>query len=89
MGVIFSWLYNQTKGSVLLAVLLHDGMNFTLGFLSTYVIKNQELLTIQVGLIIVLAIILSHKNKQGVINRSTNNNFNLGSSGLQNARALP
>ena len=63
MGVIFSWLYNRTKGSVLLAILLHGGMNFTHGFLGADALSDKNLLVIQVGLIIIVAIILSRSNK--------------------------
>lgn len=67
MGVIFSWLYNKTKGSVLLAILLHGGMNFAHGFLGAAVFSNSKLLSIQVSLIIILAIILSKRNKNPVV----------------------
>lgn len=63
MGVIFSWLYNHTKTSVLLAILLHGGMNFAHGFLGASVFSNTKLLSIQVCLIIVLAIVLAKRNK--------------------------
>ena len=62
MGLIFSWLYNKTNGSVLLAILLHGGMNFTHGFLGADVFKDLKLLSIQVLFIIILAIILSRRN---------------------------
>ena len=58
MGVIFSWLYNQTRGSVLLAILLHGGMNFAMGFLGGSVFTDRRLLLIYVILIIILAIVL-------------------------------
>ncbi len=80
MGVIFSWLYNRTKRSVLLAVLLHGGMNFTLGFLGADILKNQNLLMVQVGLIIVIAIILAKSNKKEETKQSINDNFTFGSS---------
>ncbi|PRX54169.1 CPBP family intramembrane glutamic endopeptidase [Flagellimonas meridianipacifica] len=63
MGVTFSWLYNRTRGSVLLAILLHGGMNFTHGFLGADVFSNPILLSIQVSLIIILTIFLSKRNK--------------------------
>jgi membrane protease YdiL (CAAX protease family) len=68
MGVIFSWLYNNTKASVLLAILLHGGMNFAQGFLGADVFSNVKLLAIQVCLIIVLAIVLSKRNNKPVAN---------------------
>ena len=67
MGVIFSWLYNNTKGSVLLAILLHGGLNFAHGFLGADVFSDLKLLSIQVFLIIVLAILLSKRNKKPVV----------------------
>jgi len=64
MGVIFSWLYNRTRGSVLLAILLHGGLNFTHGFLGADILSNRYLLTIQICLVIVLALILAKSNKK-------------------------
>ncbi|WP_340066832.1 type II CAAX endopeptidase family protein [Ascidiimonas aurantiaca] len=64
MGVIFSWLYNRTKGSVLLAILLHGGMNFAHGFLGADILSNTHLLIIHVSFVIILAILLSVNNRQ-------------------------
>ncbi len=64
MGVIFSWLYNRTKGSVLLAILLHGGMNFAHGFIGADVLSNKTILLIQVGLIIAVAVLLSNTNRK-------------------------
>lgn len=64
MGVIFSWLYNQSRGSVLLAILLHGGMNFTLGFLGTDVFTTPTIQSILVVFIILLAMIVATKNKK-------------------------
>lgn len=64
MGVIFSWLYNRTKGSVLLAILLHGGFNFTMGFLGADVFMDKRLLIIQLVLIIALVFVLSLSNKK-------------------------
>lgn len=68
MGLVFSWLYNKTNGSVLLAILLHGGMNFAHGFLGADVFKDLKLLSIQVLGVIVLTIILSRRNKEPVAN---------------------
>lgn len=62
MGVIFSWLYNHTKGSVLLAIVLHGGMNFTHGFLGAKILGDKALLAIQISFVILLAILLSRNN---------------------------
>ncbi|MEQ8241459.1 MAG: serine hydrolase [Cyclobacteriaceae bacterium] len=67
MGLVFSWLYNRTKGSVLLAILLHGGMNFTHGFLGADILSDRGLLIIQVVLIIALATILSQSNRKWVV----------------------
>ncbi|WP_276388340.1 CPBP family intramembrane glutamic endopeptidase [Eudoraea chungangensis] len=63
MGVLFSWMYNRTRGSVLLAILMHGGMNFTLGFLGADIFKDQNLLLLFIALIILLALVLATKNK--------------------------
>ena len=63
MGVIFSWFYNQTKGSVLLAILLHGGMNFAEGFLGADLLQDDTLRTIHIILIAILALVVSRKNK--------------------------
>lgn len=63
MGVIFSWFYNHTKGSVLLAILLHGGMNFAEGFLGADLLQDDMLRTIHICFIAVLALVLSRKNK--------------------------
>ena len=64
MGVIFSWLYNHTRGSVLLAILLHGGMNFAEGFLGARLLEDPVLRNIHIVLIILLALFLSRKNIQ-------------------------
>lgn len=67
MGVIFSWLYNHSRGSVLLAILLHGGMNFATGFLGASVFTDQTLLIIYVILIIIVAVLLGrslHKDEK-------------------------
>lgn len=58
MGVVFSWLYNHTRGSVLLAILLHGGMNFAMGFLGGSAFTDRRLLLIYSILIIIMAIVL-------------------------------
>lgn len=34
LGVLFSWLYNRSKGSVLLSIIFHAGVNFGFGIFS-------------------------------------------------------
>lgn len=63
MGVIFSWFYNQTRGSVLLAILLHGGMNFAEGFLGADLLQDDMLRAIHIFFIALLALVLSRKNK--------------------------
>lgn len=63
MGVIFSWLYNRTRGSVLLAILLHGGMNFAHGFLGANVFSDHELLTVHLVILVLLTFLLSRRNK--------------------------
>lgn len=59
VGVIFSWLFNKTRGSVLLAILLHGGLNFSHGFLGASLLNGNKLLVgIQVALVIGLAVVL-------------------------------
>ena len=59
VGVIFSWLFNKTRGSVLLAILLHGGLNFSHGFLGAGLLNGNNLLVgIQVVLVIGLAVLL-------------------------------
>lgn len=70
MGVIFSWLFHRTKGSVLLAILLHGGFNFTMGFLGADVFTNKSLLFIQAALIILLAVLLVRKNIEAVVEKA-------------------
>jgi len=62
MGVIFSWFYNHTKGSVLLSILLHGGMNFAEGFLGADLLQDDTLRTIHIFFIVVLALVLSRRN---------------------------
>lgn len=58
-SVLFAWLYNRTGGSVLLCVLLHAGINFSLGVVGAGVFsENIRLLGILVVLFIVTAAVL-------------------------------
>lgn len=66
MGVIFSWLYNRTRGSVLLAILLHGGMNFAEGFLGADLLADRTLLAIHLTLMVVLAGFLGWRNRRPV-----------------------
>ena len=58
-GIIFSWLFNKTGGSVLLAILLHGGLNFSHGFLGAGLLNGNDLLLgIHMASVIGLAIVL-------------------------------
>lgn len=51
MSILFAWLYNQTKGSVLLAILFHAGMNFENMILGSENLQNTTTLTIYILLL--------------------------------------
>ena len=58
LGVLFAW-HNRTGGSVLLCILLHASVNFTLGVIGVDVLTvNSRLLTLFVVLLGVLALVL-------------------------------
>jgi membrane protease YdiL (CAAX protease family) len=55
IGVIFSWFYYQTRGSILLAILLHGGMNFS-NFLLGELFQEEVSYLIQTGLAVLVAV---------------------------------
>ena len=60
LGVLFAWLYNRTGGSVLLCILLHAGVNFTLGVIGKDILTtDSRVLTIFVVLMGLLAFFMS------------------------------
>ncbi len=63
MGVVFAWLYVRTGGSVLLAMLLHGGMNTANGFIGTSLFADPQLLWIHVVVIVALAYLLGRDTK--------------------------
>lgn len=66
LGVLFAWLYNRTNGSVLLCILLHAGVNFSLGVIrSDLLTSDTQVLTIFISLTAVLAFIF-YRNIQSV-----------------------
>lgn len=58
MGVVFAWLYVRTGGSVLLAILLHGGLNTANGFIGTSLFADTQLLWIHVAVTVALAYLL-------------------------------
>ncbi len=63
MSVVFAWLYVRTGGSVLLAILLHGGLNTANGFIGTSLFADPQLLWIHVGVILALAYLLGCDTK--------------------------
>lgn len=62
LGVIFAWMYTRSKGSVLLCILLHTGVNFALGiFSAAFAQTDYSLLNIFVILTILSAILLGSR----------------------------
>ncbi|MDX1639153.1 MAG: type II CAAX endopeptidase family protein, partial [Balneolaceae bacterium] len=46
-GVLFAWIYNKTGGSVLLCILLHAGINFSVGVVGSEILAaSSKLLTL-------------------------------------------
>lgn len=59
LGVLFAWLYNCTGGSVLLCILLHAGVNFSIGVIGVDALAaDTGVLTIFVALLGALALVL-------------------------------
>lgn len=59
LGVLFAWIYNQSNGSVLLCILLHAGVNFSIGVLGSDILTSDtQLLLIFVLLIGLLVSVL-------------------------------
>lgn len=58
-GILFAWIYNRSNGSVLLCILLHAGVNFSIGVLGSDILTgDRQLLNIFVVLNAILAFIL-------------------------------
>lgn len=70
MSVIFAWLYVRTQGSVLLAILLHGGMNTANGFIGTPLFRDSQLLWINVVLTVLLAFILSRGMVHAILSKA-------------------
>lgn len=59
LGVLFAWIYNRSNGSVLLCILLHACVNFSIGVLGSDILTgDRQLLTIFTVLIALLATML-------------------------------
>lgn len=69
MSVLFGWLYNKTRGSILLAVLFHAGMNFENAILGDENLKDKYTLIIFIILLTVLNLFIqflfSKRNSSG------------------------
>ncbi len=64
-GIFFAWLYNRAKGSVLLCIIFHTGVNFALGVFSAgFNQTDYTLLNIFLALLIMLAIFLVPRIKK-------------------------
>lgn len=69
MGGLFGWLYYKSKGSVLLVILFHGGMNFENGILGP-VLKNEPTVqAIYIGLLLFIILVLYRTNKRKSTNR--------------------
>lgn len=76
LGVLFAWIYNRSNGSVLLCILLHAGVNFSVGVLGSDILTGDtRLLTIFV-LLIALLVISLYKNIQSIRGRHFNDQKN-------------
>jgi len=64
MSVLFAWLYNNTRGSVLLAILFHAGMNFENGILGAENLQKTSTLVIYIALLTCLNLFLYFKSKK-------------------------
>ena len=62
MSVLFGWLYNKTRGSVLLAVLFHAGMNFENAILGSENLQDTYILIIFIILLTALNILIQYRS---------------------------
>lgn len=60
MSVLFGWLYNKTRGSVLLAVLFHAGMNFENAILGAENLQDTYTLIIFIILLTALNLLIQY-----------------------------
>ncbi|MEQ9168707.1 MAG: CPBP family intramembrane glutamic endopeptidase [Fulvivirga sp.] len=65
MSVLFAWFYNKTKGSVLLAVLFHAGMNFENAILGAENLQNTQTLIIFILLLTALNLLIQYRTSRG------------------------
>lgn len=63
MSILLAWLYNKTRGSVLLAVLFHAGMNFENTILGFENLQNTYTLIIYIILLTALNILFQFRRK--------------------------
>ena len=69
MGGLFGWLYSKTKGSVLLAILFHGGMNFENGILGPVLKNEPRVQAIYIGLLLFIILVLYRTDKRKFANR--------------------
>ena len=62
MSVLFGWLYNKTRGSVLLAVLFHAGMSFENAILGSENLQHTYILIIFIILLTALNILIQYRS---------------------------
>ena len=63
MSVLFAWLYNKTKGSVLLAIIFHAGINFENTILGSENLQDTSTLIIFIILLTTLNLLIQYRRK--------------------------
>lgn len=71
MGGLFGWLYAKTRGSVLLAILFHGGMNFENGILGPVLKNNTTVQVIYISLLLVTILLLRYRPNKNKAVRSS------------------
>ena len=54
LTILYTWLYNHTRGSLLLATLFHLGQQFSNSFLGTWPTMTDEIITWALALLVVI-----------------------------------
>ena len=63
-GVLFSWLFNKTSRSILISILFHGGINFTIGLIGSELLSDENILISFLAFVLILTILVSIKNKK-------------------------